>query len=217
MMRSSSVSLIASPAKYDILCGKDKTYNKHTGNGIFRDLIVDYVATYNQASSKQDKMKLTKEIVSHLQRKYGSRFIKIHKKTGQWQEISDQVARDKVSHALRFAAKHGHSDTEEELRRRRRVLANKPTRRSRTNVSVGSTSESSEDSDNASVESIYERQQAIYKDLKLVMPKITIPPPPVFPRPLYDFDRLRSADLDVLLNEPILSDEWDEAVQALAV
>lgn len=101
---SSSATTLA-PASCDILCGKDKTYNKHQGNQIFREIIVSYQDVYSQAGTKQDKMNITKEIVQNLQGEFGARFLKLHK--GQWQEISDQMARDKVSHALRFAAKGG--------------------------------------------------------------------------------------------------------------
>jgi hypothetical protein len=89
----------------DILCGKDKTYSKHEGNMRFRRLIQDYVQPYQSATTKQQKMTITKEIVTQLETEYSARFLKmvdIH--SGEWQEISTQNARDKTSHALRFAA-----------------------------------------------------------------------------------------------------------------
>jgi hypothetical protein len=91
------------PAPFDILCGKDKTFNKHQGNRVFRQTISAFQDAYAKAASKQHKMGITKEIVQKLRAEHGSRFVKLQK--GQWQEISDQMARDKVSHALRFAAK----------------------------------------------------------------------------------------------------------------
>lgn len=50
-------------------------------------------------------MRLTKEIVHSIRSKYQARFIRWNVGADGWEEISDQVARDKVSHALRFAAK----------------------------------------------------------------------------------------------------------------
>jgi hypothetical protein len=101
---------ISEPTISDILCGKDKTYSKHEGNLRFRQLIQDYVEPYQEATTKQEKMQITKEIVRHLQTVWSARFLK--KVGSEWQEISTQNARDKTSHALRFAAgkhsrKHG--------------------------------------------------------------------------------------------------------------
>jgi len=94
------------PRTYDVLCGKDKTYNKHAGNRVFRETIVAHQDAYAASQTKQNKMQITKNIVSSMQDQYGTRFVKLSAETGQWEEISNQVARDKVSHALRFAAKH---------------------------------------------------------------------------------------------------------------
>lgn len=116
---SSAAKIIEKPGTFDILCGKDKTFNKHHGNRIFREMIVSYHDVYAKAVSKHDKMQITKEIVNTLQSKYNARFIKSvssssssrnrgrqgGKDGAQWQEISNQVARDKVSHALRFASR----------------------------------------------------------------------------------------------------------------
>jgi hypothetical protein len=95
----------------DILCGKDKTYGKHPGNQVYRRLIEERAVLYaNSGMSKQVKMGVTKEIVAQLETA-GARFLR--KTTGQqfhdnntWEEISNQEARDKTSHALRFCAKY---------------------------------------------------------------------------------------------------------------
>lgn len=95
--------MIESPAPGDILCGKDKTYGKHSGNVLYRDMIQARAKDYATAPSKQDKMRLTTRIVQELMSGYGSRFLK--KETGGgWEELSEAAARDKTSHALRFCA-----------------------------------------------------------------------------------------------------------------
>jgi hypothetical protein len=107
--RSMGMSLnpsISEPTVSDILCGKDKTYSKHEGNLRFRQLIQDYVEPYQAATSKQQKMQITKEIVRHLEMQWSARFLKLV--GSEWQEISTQNARDKTSHALRFAAGKHH-------------------------------------------------------------------------------------------------------------
>jgi hypothetical protein len=91
--------------QYDILCGKDKTYATHLGNRIFRAAIVAFRDLYSAARCKQDKMTITRAVVHRLRQQYGSRFVRFY--DGQWEEISDVMARDKVSHALRFSLREG--------------------------------------------------------------------------------------------------------------
>lgn len=96
------------PWKFDILCGKDKTFNHHTGNVLFREQVKLQAPIY-ATSSKLGRMLITKDIVSHLRKLYGSRFL-LHVQNREdgtkiWKEIDDSQARDKTSHALRFALK----------------------------------------------------------------------------------------------------------------
>jgi len=100
---NSSVT-ITEPTEMDILCSKDKSVAKHPGNLVFRERIEQGTADYSTALSKQEKMKITRDIVTFMQNNYGSRFLK--QKGEAWVEINNQMARDKVSHALRFAAKN---------------------------------------------------------------------------------------------------------------
>lgn len=96
--------VVENPADFDILCGKDKTHAKSKGNQMFKERIEIMKVPYAAASTKQDKMKITKEIVAFMQLQFGSRFLKME--GDQWEEITEQAARDKVSHALRFAARN---------------------------------------------------------------------------------------------------------------
>ena len=95
---------IAEPTQSDVLCGKDTTLARHPGNQLFREKIQTELPHYLKARSKQDKMKITKSIVQFITVKQRSRFLKL-KGNGSWVEIDSQAARDKVSHALRFAAR----------------------------------------------------------------------------------------------------------------
>mmetsp|Transcript_8785 Transcript_8785/g.16768 ORF Transcript_8785/g.16768 Transcript_8785/m.16768 type:complete len:243 (+) Transcript_8785:119-847(+) len=106
-------SSIAEPTKADVLCGKDTTLARHPGNQRFREKIQTELPRYLQARSKQEKMKITKSIVQYITVKLGSRFLK-SKPDGKWVEIDGQAARDKVSHALRFAARQQKKTTDNE-------------------------------------------------------------------------------------------------------
>jgi len=99
-------TIVHQPELFDILCGKDKSYSSHPGNRAFREVIESMVAPYEKAFKKQDKMRLMQQIVTTLKRKFNSCFLRRISNNCSciWQEISDSMARDKVSHALRFAA-----------------------------------------------------------------------------------------------------------------
>lgn len=86
------------PSKFDVLCGQSRICANHTGNRRFQVVLDIYAPRYNAATSKQEKMTLTKEIVGCIAAANG-RFLKY--KDGLWVEISNVTARDKVSHALR--------------------------------------------------------------------------------------------------------------------
>mmetsp|Transcript_6164 Transcript_6164/g.13651 ORF Transcript_6164/g.13651 Transcript_6164/m.13651 type:complete len:264 (+) Transcript_6164:64-855(+) len=92
------------PQEHDCLCSKDKTHSSHPGNKMFRARIDAMKEIYRKTKNKQGKMEITKEIVRYLKEKHNSRFLK-RDGNGVWVEISDQAARDKVSHALRFATR----------------------------------------------------------------------------------------------------------------
>lgn len=87
------------PSEADILCGQSRVCANHPGNKFFQSVLDDFAYRYERATSKQEKMCMTKEIVSRIHNNRG-RFLK-QKKDGTWEEISTVAARDKVSHALR--------------------------------------------------------------------------------------------------------------------
>jgi hypothetical protein len=107
--------IIESPASNDVLCGKDKTFNRNIGNMIYRQLIISTATRYARIKTKPEKMKITASIVHTMIHQHNSRFLKqvMIQESGNdeengseyyWQEISTTAARDKTSHALRFCA-----------------------------------------------------------------------------------------------------------------
>jgi hypothetical protein len=134
---------IEQPNEYDILCGKDKTFSKHKGNIVFREKIMSMASEYRIASTKPARMKLTKVIVDSLKAEYNAKFLRsipISNDKYVWEEISDQQARDKTSHALRFAlGKEGSS--------KKAASSQRQSYRRRTISSVMATSDTSIDAD----------------------------------------------------------------------
>lgn len=94
----SEIVRVEMPKKVDILCGQSRVCASHPGNRIFQNVLDDFAYQYDCATSKQEKMKMTKAVVSIIHSS-GGRFLKYN--DGMWEEISIVAARDKVSHALR--------------------------------------------------------------------------------------------------------------------
>jgi hypothetical protein len=98
----------------DIFCGKDKSFDRNKGNRQFHDLIISYSMAYRAAAEiKTMKMDITKEIVNVLKNRF-SRFLSPLDKQGRmWEELNEQKARDKISHALRYAISNQSSFNED--------------------------------------------------------------------------------------------------------
>ncbi|KAL7555580.1 hypothetical protein ACA910_016188 [Epithemia clementina (nom. ined.)] len=101
---------LVTPLEFDVLCSKDKTHSTHTGNRLFRERIDAMKEVYRVTKNKQGKMEITKNIVKYLKQRHATRFLK-RDANGSWTEISDQAARDKVSHALRFATRRDNTNS----------------------------------------------------------------------------------------------------------
>lgn len=84
----------------DVLCGRDKISHSHIGNKHFLGIIKEHRESYQTATSREAKTRLSTEIVTMI-RACGGRFLKCDADTGEWCDVGDAVAREKVSHALR--------------------------------------------------------------------------------------------------------------------
>jgi hypothetical protein len=101
------------PANRDVLLGKGKPIQEFRGNQRLSAIIDDYVDQYQVESSKTEKTALAAEMVHKVKTSYDGRFLT--KDSGLWIEVSDDLARDKVSHMFRHqrqkANKKGHEMT----------------------------------------------------------------------------------------------------------
>lgn len=61
-----------------------------------------YRLEYQSAPSREQKTKITCKIVNMI-RECGGRFLKQDESSGEWKDVGDHYAREKVSHALRSA------------------------------------------------------------------------------------------------------------------
>jgi hypothetical protein len=104
LVHSSSV-ITAEPGPYDVVCGRGKGSYNRPGNRLFRELVLEYVPEYMGARSKLDKSIVLNSIIERVQRQGNGTalFVKYDRRSKKWFEIGDDVAREKVGHALREA------------------------------------------------------------------------------------------------------------------
>lgn len=86
----------------DVLCGRDKISHAHVGNKYFRKIIESHREDYQYAGTRDKKTQITSVIIAAVQAQ-GGRFLKLGEDTDTWEEVTEQYAREKVSHALRSA------------------------------------------------------------------------------------------------------------------
>jgi hypothetical protein len=95
---SKSIVVIVTPSRYDILFGRGRAVMEHPGNLRLLLLVGEKMPSYN-AANKEAKTGLTVAVVQILKGR-SSRFLKKND-SGVWEEVTDALARNKVSHAFR--------------------------------------------------------------------------------------------------------------------
>lgn len=90
--------LIDLPTRKDVLLGKGKPIQFSSGNQRLSSIIDGYLDQYHEQSTNAEKTALAAKIVQ-LVKKNGVRFLS--KESGIWIPVSDDLARDKVSHMFR--------------------------------------------------------------------------------------------------------------------
>jgi hypothetical protein len=91
-------SSTVTPSRYDILFGRGRPIRDNPGNLGLLFLVEQKMSVY-EATSKQEKTRISLEIVRWLKAK-PSRFLKKND-GGVWEEVEEETARQKVSHAFR--------------------------------------------------------------------------------------------------------------------
>ena len=87
----------------DILFGRGGKNSKHSGNKRLRAIARTQKNKYSQ-STKKEKSELSRSIVDYIRNlRPPGRFLKKDTTTGKWDEVKEEVAREKVSQALRDA------------------------------------------------------------------------------------------------------------------
>lgn len=84
----------------DVLFGRGKHHRDHPGNAQMRNLTRAFYPAYIACQDRDEKTHITKCIVDSI-RLHGGRFLKYDKEGQCWVVVSEEEARQKVSHAIR--------------------------------------------------------------------------------------------------------------------
>lgn len=97
------------PHGNDILMGRGGKNNQHVGNEQLRNICRGQRESY-RLSSKKGKSHISREIVAYVRSMSPpGRFLKKDAVTGDWEDVGDDTAREKVSQVLRDAVSAIHS------------------------------------------------------------------------------------------------------------
>jgi hypothetical protein len=86
------------PSDFSVICGRGKESFDHVGNCRFRILTTSFLESYSQAVNKKARSAILSEIVA-MNRQAGGNFCRYEE--GEWCEVGDHCAREKVSTLLR--------------------------------------------------------------------------------------------------------------------
>ena len=89
------------PGPKDVLFGRGKVNQEHSGNVLMRNIIAEYILEYRLATTP-DKGRIPLKIVLRIKQE-GGRFLERDTAHGWWFEVSDEVGRERISMLLRTA------------------------------------------------------------------------------------------------------------------
>lgn len=103
------------PHGNDILLGRGGKNNQHVGNEQLRSIARSHRDSYRM-STKKGKSHISREIVAYVRRMNPpGRFLKKDGATGNWEDVDDDTAREKVSQVLRDAVSAIKGSSEDRL------------------------------------------------------------------------------------------------------
>lgn len=87
------------PTPFDVIMGRGRRGQRAAGNQHYRQLLLTYRSKYESANNFEKT--LVAELVLKIMKERGCRFLKKSDDAVGWVEVSDEVAREKISHAFR--------------------------------------------------------------------------------------------------------------------
>ena len=115
------LSLNFTPGPLDVICAPGKEARNHAGNINYRNIIKMELENYSKASSKLEKSLIVSSIVDKIRRDSpNGGFVKLNTKTGEWYEVGDHLAREKVGQSFRDSLSSQYRSSTKAKKRRRK-------------------------------------------------------------------------------------------------
>jgi len=105
------------PGGKDVICGRGKKCYNHLGNQILRRIVKSKLEEYSASACKYDKSNILSTIIAQVRMNGG--FVKEDSKTGQWYDVGDTMAREKISQTFRDALQDKYKSSTAFKRKRR--------------------------------------------------------------------------------------------------
>jgi len=162
------------PTENDILMGRGGKNNQHVGNEKLRDLARGRCEDYRM-SSKKGKSYISRELVQRVREmEPPGRFLKKDSVSGLWEDVGDEVAREKASQALRDAVSQKYDGpgnvSPHQMRSKERASIPRPQLHRRTSSDPCVAGEHSSDSRKARMQE--------WREETMIRPSASIPPHP---------------------------------------
>eukprot|EP00521_Asterionellopsis_glacialis_P008046 CAMPEP_0195283752 /NCGR_PEP_ID=MMETSP0707-20130614/2196_1 /TAXON_ID=33640 /ORGANISM="Asterionellopsis glacialis, Strain CCMP134" /LENGTH=417 /DNA_ID=CAMNT_0040342979 /DNA_START=158 /DNA_END=1411 /DNA_ORIENTATION=+ len=162
------------PTENDILMGRGGKNNQHIGNEKLRDLARGRCEDYRM-SSKKGKSYISRELVQRVREMIPpGRFLKKDSASGLWEDVGDEVAREKASQALRDAVSQKYdgpgSVSPQQMRPKEQASIPRPQLHRRTSSDPGVSGEHSSDSRKARMQE--------WREETMIRPSVSDPPQP---------------------------------------
>ena len=135
------------PGPFDVICAKGNQAKNHSGNRRFRLQVQEALTRYSQAESKVEKSILVSQIVDAVRKASPlGGFVKQLDEDGLWYEVGDHLAREKVGQSFRdlLHSKYSSSTKAKRMRKRRERIKQLP--KLEHNLSLTSSTSSSDGS-----------------------------------------------------------------------
>jgi hypothetical protein len=96
------------PGYFDVLLGRGRTHLRHPGNERMRSAADMHSMRYNATTLRKEKTAITQQIVEIIQSSGDppGRFLEFDREVDGWVKVGDEVARRKVSHAIRYDSRY---------------------------------------------------------------------------------------------------------------
>eukprot|EP00545_Synedropsis_sp_CCMP1620_P003698 CAMPEP_0119010618 /NCGR_PEP_ID=MMETSP1176-20130426/5134_1 /TAXON_ID=265551 /ORGANISM="Synedropsis recta cf, Strain CCMP1620" /LENGTH=277 /DNA_ID=CAMNT_0006963317 /DNA_START=131 /DNA_END=964 /DNA_ORIENTATION=+ len=109
------------PNNFDVICGKGKRAFNHSGNKLFRQIVLERLDLYSTATTKLEKSMVVSDIMTCV-RMNGGDFVKQQSGSSPFQRVSERAAREKIGQQIRDAL-HTQYKSSTKAKKRKRVAA----------------------------------------------------------------------------------------------